>query len=324
MGQLSIIDMKKIVFLFFLLGVLFVLPAQAMTIISPIVELAAEPGQVQKGILKVYNETDKDLSLTARIEPFKAGSEDGQPIYLLPQQKDEYLSWFQLSQSTLKLSAKEAAIIPFEVVVPVSAVPGGYYAVVFWQELAEENKEVNNSTIQGKVGTLVFLQINGEFEESAIIKDFNLQSNKKVYFSLPLNFFARLENTGNIHLYPKAEIEIKNFLGQTKKFEMANSQAAILPQSIRRFETIYPGDLSSADFLSLAQVEFKNLFFGKLTAKVIFTYNDQNKSVSETISFWFFPWRLAVIFSGVLILTFLLFKINRKVNLLKKTLNQKK
>ena len=136
MKQRLTISMKKAIFFifsFFIFSFL-ILPASAVTIISPIVEMACFPGDVQKGVVKVYNETDQEIVLKAIIKPFSAGSDSGQPTYSSLESDNSYLSWFELSQNELKLLPKQAAVIPFQATIPVSATPGGYYAVIFWEE----------------------------------------------------------------------------------------------------------------------------------------------------------------------------------------------
>ena len=58
--------MKKVIFIFLIFLFSFLLfssLALATTIFSPLLELEVEPGQSQRGVVKVYNETDNDLYL---------------------------------------------------------------------------------------------------------------------------------------------------------------------------------------------------------------------------------------------------------------------
>lgn len=310
--------MRKLIFSFLAIFLFFIAtPVFATTVISPIVEIAAFPGDIQKGILKVYNETDQEIFLEASIEPFALVK---QQANLLPAEKEKFLNWIKLSQSQIKLLPKQAAVVPFEVIVPESATPGGYYGVAFWQEKSTPKNNV--TTLKGKVGTLIFLRINGELKESILIKKFGFKKESIFAFGLPFNFSADLENNGNIHLWPKGEIVLKNIFGQTKRIEILNKSQAILPGDQRKFETIYPGKVGEG-FLSLGLAELKDFYCGPIQAQIIFSYGVSEKTTESIFTFWVLPWRAILILAIIILLLIFFFYINRKVNKLKKTLDKK-
>ncbi len=314
--------MKKIFFLFFVLSIFifFVLPVSATTVISPIVEMAVFPGETQKGFLKVYNETDQEITLQAVVKPFSISPGNNQPQNLLPSEKDGYLSWFKLSQDELKLLPQQAAVVPFEVIAPTSAVPGGYYAVIFWEEKYQANK--SNLTLSGRVGTLVFLRVNGDLDESLAINKFGLKEERFFSFGLPFNFSAKLENIGNVHLWPKGEITLKNIFGQTKKISFSDGKTAILPANTRQFETIFPGRIDTG-FLILAWEELQDLFFGPIRITATFNYGQPQKNIEQSFVLWVFPLKAMILVVGIIFILFSLILINRKVNKLKGALKNK-
>lgn len=319
--------MKKIIFLFLLIFLVgfFVLPAKATTIISPLLELSVDPGQKQSGLVKVFNETSDTLELVASIEPFATADIAGTPGYLPLDTKNDFLHWFELSQTSITLKPHQVAIVPFTVSAPSSAVPGGYYAVIFWRTVSSTNDKIPVN-INSKVGTLVFLKVNGDIKESGEVTEFGPQPKSDYYFSLPINFLVQFLNSGNIHLNPVGKIEITNWLGQKEILSVNTAKRYVLPQSSRRFEMVWgnpaQGNFFQNFWFELVQ-ECNHLAFGKYSATLSLTYGaNQSRPITKEISFWLIPWRLITALIVVIIILLIWFKINAKINKFKKQLKE--
>src|SRR3989338_44769 len=103
---------------------LFPSAASALTVISPVVEISADPSATERGIVKVFNESDKPLELKATVEKYAQFGLGG----------TDHLQWISLDQSEILLLAKQVVIVPFTVAIPANAEPGGYYATIAWRE----------------------------------------------------------------------------------------------------------------------------------------------------------------------------------------------
>jgi hypothetical protein len=323
--------MKKV---FFVLTFLFIFlflcqVVQATTIFSPLLEMEVEPGQTERGIVKVFNETENDLYLVSSVEPFTAGDETGQPIYLAPEAKDEFLKWFKVEFDSIYLAPRDVAIVPFSLTVPTQATPGGYYAVIFWEDKPLPTAEEVNVGISGKVGTLIFLKVKGELVEKGEVIEFSLKSKKNYFFEGPISFVVRLSNSGNIHLKPKGEIELENWLGQTLDVLEINQEGRnVLPESIRRFEVVWGQSFGNnkiwQDFWPKLKQELSYFPFGRFTAILNLTYGvDNPQTITEKINFWFIPVRLIVSLIVIIIILIILIKINSKIKKLKKPIQSK-
>lgn len=317
-----------IIFIFVLLGSFFYYPVSAMTVFSPIIELEASPGESVRGIVKLYNETSENLALTSSIEAFTAGDEPGQPIYLPPEAKYDFLSWFSLDESAIALTARQVGLVPFTIKVPFDAVPGGYYGVIFWQNNPEQN---NNEavSINSRVGTLVFLKVKGEVEERGEISEFSIKDQQNTFFEMPINFQVKFSNQGNIHLSPNGTIKLQNLIGQTHYLAVNSEKRNVLPQNTRLFEIIWGNPSSNgnfiSDFLSRLGQEFNYLTIGPYTATLELNYGKDNPQVvNQEVRFWFWPWRLIVATLIVLIILTFLIRLNSKINSLKKKVVRKK
>ena len=295
--------------------------SSAVTVISPILEMEANPGESQNGILKIYNETAEPLYLTPNIEAFAAGDETGTPVYLTGREKTDYLGWFKLSKDFLLLPSKQGLVVPFAVTVPLDAVPGGYYAVIFWQTAPQAAKENPAVGISSQVGTLVFLKVKGEVVESGNLAEFKTVSESKYLFSFPVNFLVRFANTGNVHLKPEGNITLKNWLGQTEILPVNADKKNVLPGSIRRFETLWGGSFAGnfwQKYFSALKNEIDHFTFGKYTATLNLTYGlVPQQTVTAQLDFWFIPVNLLITSVFGLVVLIILIKINSKIKKLK-------
>ena len=315
---------KSLIFIFLIsfFSVLFsAQTALATTIFSPLLDFEIDPGQSQAGVVKLYNETEEDLYLTASVEPFRAGDETGQPIYLPAEEKHLFLQWFKIDQEAIILRPKQVAIVPFTVTVPAQAVPGGYFAVIFWETTAGPAGDNTGLSLSSKVGSLVFLKVKGEVTEAAEIAEFKTAAAANYFFKLPINFLVRLANQGNVHLRPTGTIELKNWLGQTEILEVNSAKRYVLPDSIRRFEVVW-GQGSGANvwqnFWPNLKKELTGLAFGRYTATLNLTYGlDQPKTLTEQLSFWFIPGYSIIALIILVLVLFLLKKINSQVKKIK-------
>ncbi len=317
--------MKKVIFLLITLFVFLGLAkaVEATTIFSPILEMEVEPGQKQSGLVKVYNETNQDLYLTASIESFVAGNESGQPIYIPLDQQKSFLSWFTLAQKEITLKPRQVALIPFTVLVPAEAVPGGYYAVIFWQTAPSQKGQVG---IASKVGTLAFLKVKGEVVEQGELLEFKTKPDRNYFFSLPVNFLIRFENLGNVHLKPTGEIKLTNWLGQTKILAVNNQQRNVLPHSIRQFEIIWGQSSGNwfGRFLPTLEEEIKNFTLGKYQATLTLNYGlDKPQTITSQLDFWFIPYHLIIALGAVIFIFIILFRVNKKVKKIKQSETKK-
>jgi len=313
--------MIKKIFIFLILFFSFFVVSQAAlatTIFSPLIEMEAEPGESLNGVVKVFNETDDTLILSSSVEPFTANGEKGQPVYLPIEQKDKYLDWFEISQDDLLLKSKQVAIVPFSLEVPQSAVPGGYYAVIFWKDITKEINNPQAVSISSKVGTLIFLKVKGDLAEIGET-EFFIKENKNLFFQLPINFVFRFENLGNIHLKPTGQIEITNWFGQTEIIKVNPTNRNVLPETARQFDFIW-GPTSNDNFLNKVKFQAGNLIGGKYKAVLKINYGVQNQQeVIKEINFWVVPIHLlSFIFLSIIILVIFI-KINSKIKKLKKT-----
>lgn len=197
--------------------------AAGITISPPKFELDATPGQVIRSVVKITNTDTDTLILTPSVQDFVASGETGQPKFVDAKDSDPAISlsnWVNVNQGkTVTAPPRRAVEVPFVVTVPQDAEPGGHYGAVFFAPPAGSGQV----GVTQRIGALILIRVKGDVTESGALDIFgaydkDLEGEKlhdvgsnTFYSSLPVNFTARYQNTGNIHLKPTGKIEISNF-----------------------------------------------------------------------------------------------------------------
>jgi len=316
-GVESRIKMTKRIFVFVLFLILLsaFLPqkAGALTLIPPLLEFGVEPGGEIVSKIKVLNETAETTTFYTSTANFNARDEFGNPNFLF-EEKGGLADWIEINPGPIVLLPGERQDILFTVKVPNDADPGGHYAGIFFgsgppQLAAEKGGQIG---VVAKLGMLLLLRVSGDITIKSAIQEFHILNNQRFFTRLPVQFWYRLYNSGNLHIRPAGVIEIKNIFGLTSAKITANPvEGAVLPDSIRRFEPVWkksePPKIEYKNFFqnffSQALAEYKNFAFGYYTASLKLS-NVPESQLAEKISFWVFPWRFLLI--SIIVLTIII------------------
>jgi len=283
--------------------------------ISPVkLEELVDPGQVISRQLKITNDSPIPRNFFVYLRDFGAEGESGQAKLLPPGTDYGYsiASWIDITSEGIDFLAYEEKIINYQIRVPADIGPGGYRGAILMGtepprlQIDSEEKGAGMSIAQ-QTASLVLLQVKGDVDETANIREFN---SDKDFYSTPfdINFLVRIENIGNVHVKPHGAVKISNMFGKEVEVIRVNEKGGnILPGSIRRFSNIH--------------WEGKNAF-GKYTATLGLTYGTDVKSGGQgknslvgVKTFWIIPWRIIVplllIILFVSLITFLLLRLYR-------------
>ena len=302
----------KILFSIGLTSVLFFLPQlTGATTLSPvIIDAKLDPGETGAYEIRLYNETAEDIFLEAQVEKFVSQGEGGEAKILPPNISDKSVTWVKIPNNSLVLKPGETASVPLIIGVPKTVDVGGYYLALMWRSApGPRAKQSDQALIASRVGTLILLQVNGQVNNSLAIAGFGLKAKNKFYESLPIDFFIRLRNTGNVHQRPQGSIIIKDFLGRTVEILPLNANSsAILPQTTRIFESIW----GESGFKNILINQLANFNIGRFSAKALIDYGDNQNITSELVYFWIWPWQLLILTLIILIIiSLLVFKIKK-------------
>ncbi len=285
--------------------------AQALEIGPPLLNLSANPGDTIHATISLRDVSSGSLVVTNQINDFVASGEDGTPKIILDDTipSTSLKSWINpIAQLTLK--PKEVKTISLAISVPANASPGGYYGVVRFTGTPPELNGTGVS-LSASLGSLILLKVNGQAKESLSVEQFFADNNGKagtLFQSAPITFVERINNTGNIHEQPAGVVTITDmFNNKIVTLGVNQPPHDILPQSVRRFESI----LDSSNIGN-------RILFGYYKADLSISYGSNKQVVTSSIGFWVIPYTLIIVIivaliGGFIILRILIQRYNRHI-----------
>lgn len=281
--------------------------ANALTA-SPIrIELNSDPGKTVSSQFKLYNDGKTSETYYIVFENFEAKGEDGSPT-LVPG-TDGLARWMSTTES-ITINPKESKTLPLTIAIPKDAEPGGYFAAILASTIPPTPESDQNVLLEAQVGTLVLLQVNGDFKQGVDILEFGTTSKKHWFTALPIELYYRFQNAGDSWVKPIGDIIARNWFGKTTKVIPTNEDRGnILPRSIRKFTTTWYGKDKSGQmpkgFWKKVGYEWNNFAFGKYSMSLNLAYgNSSDQAARATTSVWIFPWHLLLAGLVAIVLVF--------------------
>ena len=286
-------------------GMIWAEHSLALTISPPRFELAANPGQRAEAMVKLFNETDKELVLYSSASNFTAAEdEEGVPkFYELKEGEEDLSKWIEIEKGPITIAPQETKEIPFVINVPGFADPGGHYASIFFGSGLPDGSGGSGVGLSEKIGALILLRVSGDILEEGRLVEFKLKDPKPFYDHLPVGFTLTFENSGNVHLKPQGEVAITNLLGQKSgKADVNKDQISggknILPRTSRHFEASWTRGLyqePGTGFFGKLRAEMDNFALGRYKAVLDLGYGSQSKKEKAEAVFWVLPWHLILV-----------------------------
>lgn len=297
----------------------------SLKINPPIVQLITKPGQPISYTIRIQNTGTQAEQVRVDRLKFSAEGEDGNPTLAEPDPTDDFMEWFTVSETSLKLAVNEERLVKVVIHPHSSAVGGYYYALSFKRDIRTQKQEESGSKsiITGGVATLILLTVDApNVTRSLELVDFG--TTRRVYEYLPVELSVRLKNTGDVHLVPDGSIFIDSKGADTATIDFNPASGNVLPNSNRTFTLAWNDgfpvrqpkqvdDKVVTDKNGRAVQELKwdltqvpKFRIGKYVAKVVVVYHDGVRDVPlrGEVSFWVLPWKLLLI--GLLIVWFFL------------------
>ncbi len=301
--------MRKFIALLFGLGLAAVLPgaAGAMTLSPPFVDYSLNPGDTVVDTMKLYNESQSDVTLYPYTANFEAGSgEAGAPSFYPADENrggTALASWVSFSPEPIEIKAGQRANLVFTVNVPNDAQPGGHYGAIIVSTNPPEAAK-GAVGLRQEIGELILVRVSGDIKEVGGIAEYGLMNPRPWYDSLPVEFYLRFENSGNTHLRPVGDIFINDWVGRQVAAVTVNEGAkSVLPKSVRRFEESWEHAELAEGTGGWAR-EWHNFALGRYTARVVLNYGQaSNQMVTQQVAFYVWPWRLMLTFGAAVVLT---------------------
>ncbi len=273
--------MKKILPLLFTIPFIFTsvsaVNAQDISLVvsPPRTDLEIKPGETLQKTIKVTNTSETELILNAVPIDFIVTDDAGTPIKVTTEASGRFLAspWFTLETSELVVPPKDTAQLTVVITAPQDALPGGHYAGIFFEpkERKGEKKTVSYTTAQ--VGSLFALNVAGDVNYDAVIKDFSVKNYLSEFG--PIDFTLTLENQSDTHITPESSIKITDMLG-------------------RSVEPIKLDSVNIFPFTSRTQnARWDQIWgFGKYVATVTVVYGPTGAVTSRGVAVYFIRFRL--------------------------------
>lgn len=294
-------------------GTLLAQQVLALTISPVRLELGAYPGDLIKSQFLLINEEKETKTFCSSFENFQAKGETGQPAFI--PEKTGLATWFETA-SQVTLEPGEQRVVPFSIRVPEDAEPGGHFAAIFWGTCPSQEEGKPKVSIGAKIGMLVLLRVEGEVQEKGKLLEFSTENKKRFFSHLPVSFFYRFENEGNVSLKPKGEIIVKSIFGGASVVLPVNEEGGnVLPKSIRKFQTEWnPKEIKTTEegFFAGLKREKDNFAFGWYRAKLNLEYGTTKEKAQDSFSFFVIPWRILCLVILALVIMILLFTVGLK------------
>ena len=244
----------------------------------------------------VENSSDQEVS--AKVYAVDATITKDGAFALLQQteEKKDMGSWIKLSVSQITLKAKEKKEIPFTVTVPKYVSIGDHAGGIVFENInaKTDNQQGLNVNLVSRIGVRVYDTVPGEQKPQLDIKSFTADTSKD-----NLEFNLTIENTGNVFLYPKGTIEVRDQFNNL-----------IATKTLDALETQIPG--RAIDF-NIA-TDIKRPIFSMLKATLKIDYSS-NKTASTEINFNYFNKTSVIIIAiaTLLIIVLIVFMVNKKL-----------
>lgn len=250
---------------------------QTYTISPPTVNQKLNPGQNAEGVLKVFNNTDQDLTFTANVRDFIVEDTIGTPQFLPTNTlSDKYsaAAWIGVTPSTFTVKPHQKQDLNYYIQVPITARPGGHYAAVTYSPSTNTGIKGTGASVNTQAGSLFYITINGPINEQASITKFFANPFQEYG---PVNILTQLKNLGDLHIAPQGSITVTGLLfNKTQNLDGHN----IFPEAARDYTNAFG----------------QTWMIGRYKAVFLASYGvNNNLPLTATVYFWVFPWRLTII-----------------------------
>lgn len=269
--------------------------------------ISLKPGEKKQVQIKVRNGSEETVALESKANDFLVAEDGFTPILVDAKQVDSrwsLVSWLTLVPAEHKLASEEVAVVNVLIEVPQDALPGGHYAMIYHRPLNSATITESGSGISQRVGTLLYVMVEGDINEEAYISNFNWP---KFLENGPVDFSLKVDNQSDIHINTKPVLKIYNLFGK----EVANIEVEarnVFPKSEREFAGSWN----------------KVWGLGYYKAVVEATYGSQGRVMTATAGLYLIPVKIILLVLIIaLIITILFISLKkRKASILNDSISQ--
>lgn len=263
--------------------------------------LKANPGETLQATIRIRNASSKKINILSLPQDFVVATDGSTPLPISESTPTRWslASWITVAPGAQTLEPNETKSLSVIIEVPKDALPGGRYAMIVHQptpervaenQIAEYSK--SQTGVSQRVGTLLYVNVNGPINEDAYIRNFSMPAFSE-YGPVPFTF--SVDNLSDIHIKPNLRIEITNMFGK-KVADLEIESKNVFPLTQRDFSGKYDQIWG----------------IGKYFATLTMNYGNTGKIAIARISFWLFPVTLAVAVMTIILVIVAIFIVVRR------------
>ncbi|HBK61003.1 MAG TPA: hypothetical protein DDZ84_09445 [Firmicutes bacterium] len=214
--------------------------AETAAVIAPFsvdpgdLDLSYPPGATAAKSLVIENRSDQAIRVEGRALPL-AFDEEGELV--LGEEASSVFScaqWIELRPAAVEIKPRSRQVVRMMISIPKGEAGGKYANVVFTATPVSEEK---GQMWSGESGAVVFLRIGKEFDTVGTLTPISMDNGGP---SVGMVFGTVFENTGTIHVKPRASMTIKK---------------RVMPESVPGIEYVGPGSLVEVNAIDLGEEE---------------------------------------------------------------------
>jgi hypothetical protein len=253
-------------------------------------EAFINPGDTITKYVTVTSRSKTRVEFSLSVEDFIGSRDPNNPVLILEGERSprSFKDHVKADTNAFGLEFGEKITIPITVTAPGTTEPGGYFIAILISNAPSQLATSSSASETGagarivsRVGSLMFIRVNGPAEEAGQLTDFKVQGPARLlHQSQPNGFEILYENTGTVHLVPYGIIDVKNIFGKTVSTLPINAYFS-LPDSVR-----------------YRQIEWasKGFRLGRYSATLNLHRGYDDLVDTKKIAFWIIPWKFILIF----------------------------
>lgn len=253
------------------------------TLINPSISHTLAAGEKAEGTTKIINQANTPLTFKVGVQDYIVSDAKGTPQLLPPNtlnNKYSAASWIGVTPSIFTLQPGASQAVNYYIQTPPSSLAGGHYAAIVYEPVTDASPNQTGGTVNTQIGSLFYITIKGPVKESASVSKFFTEF---LHEYGPIKILTQIKNMSGLHIMPKGSITVSGlFFNESQELEERN----IFPETVREYENT-----------------FGNIFMiGPYNARLAASYGvNSNLPLVASLTFWVFPWKLALIIVLVII-----------------------
>ena len=244
-------------------GIIPVIPANAAEndasqesiTLSPVSrDFKVDAGTQIKDELTIINDGKLSYDFIVYSRPYSVQGEEYRSDYTKVRPNTDLYQWVRFEKTKYSIKPNETIKVPFTIVVPAGAAPGGHYGVIFAETQPSPAAQGTAVVRKKRVGMIAYTTVNGNYINRGDFLDVNLP-----FWQVqpPMSADVRVQNTGNTDFKNTLRYTVKDLFGNVKYD--AIKQYPLLPQTTRNINVAW----NQSHWFGLFKVEMTHKILDK-------------------------------------------------------------